>query len=81
MNEEFWRSPDAGKVLDTLLLYVLSWNDWSETRWCAVKYASRRLLRSLACGVSRLVALAKSDPDVAGSYINGFDRCTDEVRM
>lgn len=81
VNEEFWRSPDAGKVLETLLLYVLSWNDWSETRWCVVKYASRRLLRSLACGVSRLVALVKSDPDVAGSYINGFGRCTDEVRM
>ena len=81
VSQDFLRRVDATQVLGTLLLYLLTWNDWSETRWCVVKYASRRMIRSVVCGVDRLVRLVKADPDVAGSYINGCERFTPECRF
>lgn len=81
VNEEFLLRPDASRVLETMILYLLSWSDWSETRWCAVKTASRRMLRSVCCGVHRLVALVKADPDVASCFINGYARFDEEARF
>ena len=81
INAEFMQRNGAVDLLTTMMLHVLTWSDWSETRWCAVKYAARRLIRSVVCGVSKLADLVKKDRDIASHYINGFDRLTEEVRF
>jgi hypothetical protein len=55
VNANFLSQPDSMHVLEGLMLYLLVWGDLSETRWCAVKYASRRMLRSV---------LVRADPNV-----------------
>ena len=63
-----------------MLLYAMSWIDWSETRWCKVKLASRRFLRSLTLGLGGLVRLVHNDADTTKYHLNGFSKATPQVR-
>ena len=79
VNSAFFARPDAHATMEVLMLHVLRWSDWSETRWCGVKHAARRLLRSLFCGVAQVVALVQGDRDMGHCHINGFARLTEQV--
>ena len=74
VEASFLERPGALGMLATMLLYILQWNDWSETRWCGVKYAARKLVRSEICGVAHIVTLIQNDRDVNPSYCNGYER-------
>ena len=63
------------------MCYVAQVSNWSETRWCAVKYSSRKMLRSEVCGMSHMVTMLQGNPDKANSYINGYARLTEAGRF
>ena len=81
VNRRFVGRKDSSHILETLILYLLCWTDWSETRWCAVKGASRKMIRAGICGVQKLVELVKDDRDLSSYHINGFARLVAEGRF
>ena len=55
VNASFLNQAGGMDKLVTMLCYCASWWNWSETRWCAVKYSSRKLLRSEVVGIRHVV--------------------------
>ena len=81
VDEDFLAKPQAVHILEVMILYLCTWIDWSETRWCVVKYSARRMIRSGVCGVASLVRMVKGDNNMGANYINGFDGLTESGRF
>ena len=59
----FLATRNAMMILALMFMYMLQHDDWSETRWCKVKLASRKMIRSESCGMRQLVRLTQNDRD------------------
>ena len=81
VNASFLNQAGGMCKLVTLLCYCASWWNWSETRWCAVKCSSRKMLRSEVVGIRHVVRMLQGKRDTANSYINGYARFTEECRF
>ena len=67
--------------LRKMILYVLTWINWSETRWCKIKRSSRYFLRTLAIGVQGLVRIVLDDPCACKTHLkNWFSYSTTAVK-
>eukprot|EP00928_Gymnodinium_smaydae_P100190 TRINITY_DN9770_c0_g3_i2.p1 TRINITY_DN9770_c0_g3~~TRINITY_DN9770_c0_g3_i2.p1 ORF type:complete len:527 (+),score=53.94 TRINITY_DN9770_c0_g3_i2:37-1581(+) len=72
--------PACWKKIRILVLKNLKWHKFSETRWVNVRESTALLFRSLAVGVEGLVDVCKRDKRIATDDLNGFGRCSMEVR-
>ena len=72
--------PNGFEKVYQLLLYVLSWVKFSDTRFAAIGKCGRRWLLSVAMGLDNLFRQVQADRKVSRYYSNGYLRCKFEVR-
>ena len=72
--------PEAFDKVYNLVLYMLKWQQFSESRWATVGASCRNLVRSLCIGLEEIVALARANPEVSDFHLHGFTRCKPIVK-
>ena len=72
--------PDGWRKTKVVLLYLLRWCDWSDTRWLKSSKSARWYMRSLFVGLDKLVALVLQDPHCYKMWLRGHDRSSIAIR-
>jgi hypothetical protein len=80
VNAELQDDPEAFEKVYNLVLYMLKWQQFSESRWATVGTSCRNLVRSLCIGLEEIVSLARANPQVSDFYLHGFARCKPTVK-
>jgi hypothetical protein len=74
-----WEDPVG--IVTTLVMFLLRWVKFIETRWCGCRLSSIYLLRSYAGGAEGLAAFALEQGNVDATHLGGFRRATVPVRL
>ena len=61
-------------------LHLFEFRSWSDTRWCAVGRACRRLLACELAGLGSLVDFIRSSPSESKYYIEGYQNIAQDIR-
>jgi hypothetical protein len=73
--------PKRHELITTVIIYFLSWRDWSDTRWAGVGISGRKFILSLFVGVQQLFKFVKEHGvNNDRYYIGSFDKSNDAVR-
>lgn len=81
VHSSFQTVPEAfGNICD-MVLHLLRWVDFSETRWCGSGIAGRSFFAAAAGGVDGIHAILLQDPHVSKEKMSGITRATPQVRL
>lgn len=70
----------AFEDVSMVLLGLMQFDNFSDSRWLGAGPACRDLLRSLMVGVSSLISFVRKDSRVSEYHISGFSRLTPSLR-
>ena len=81
VNECVQSWEDPWGTVTTLVMYLLRWVKFIETRWCGCRISSIYLLRSYAGGAEGLAAFTLAQANVDATHLGGFRRATVPVKL
>ena len=76
----FQLEPCAFGRIAGMVLHLMRWCDFSETRWCGSGPAGRLFLAALAGGMDGIHEVCRSDPHCSREKMAGISRATPQVR-
>ena len=79
-NPHLQADPECWDKVSVLVMYLLKWKKFSETRWATVGSSCRAFLGSLLVGLDELVAIARADSTVSDFHLHGYTKCNKAVR-
>ena len=80
VHSSFQGRPRAFSELCDMVLHLMRWVDFSETRWCGSGFSGRCFFASLAGGMDGLHAILLQDPHISKEKMAGIPRATPQVR-
>lgn len=77
----FQDEPGAVSQIAGMVLHLMRWRDYSETRWCGSGPSGRLFLGALAGGMDGIHEICRADPHCSEEKMAGIRRATPPVRL
>ena len=81
MNAKLVEDPQGFEKVASMVMLMLRWRKFNESRWATLGPACRSLLCASCIGLSELVAVARASHTTSNYYLHGFDRLNEACKL